>query len=306
MKRGTVVSIGTFDGVHLGHQTILRELRLQAKAHSLSSLVYAFSVPPRWALQGDKARYLLLPTSLKLDVLGNSADIVHPATFESVRCMEPKEFIETVLIKQLHARVIVEGKSFRFGRDRSGDLGTLQALGSQKGLKVVPVPPIMVGDEAVSSTRIREAIRAGDFQTARDCLGRPPVLVGPVVHGDQLGGGEIGFPTANLAIDPHVLLPNPGIFLVHALGKTLRASGLLYIGSRPTLAQSEQRCEVHLLDFADRPLYDEVLRIHLLKRIRDDEAFSSLDALRSQIEADIETAHMLLPGYPLIEERISS
>lgn len=305
MKRGTVVSIGTFDGVHLGHQAILRELRLQAKAHSLSSLVYAFSVPPRWAMQGDKARYLLLPTSLKLDVLGKSADLVHPATFESVRSMEPEEFIETILIKQLHTQIIVEGETFRFGRGRSGDLETLRALGSQKGLKVIPVPPIMVGDEAVSSTRIREAIRAGDFQTAHDCLGRPPVLVGPVVHGDQLGG-KIGFPTANLAIDPHVLLPNPGIFLVHALGKTLRASGLLYIGSRPTLAQSEQRCEVHLLDFAARPLYDEVLRIHLLKRIRDDKAFPSLDALRSQIEADVETAHTLLPSYPLIEELISS
>ena len=305
MKRGTVVSIGTFDGVHLGHQAILRELRLQAEAHSLPSLVYAFSVPPRWVLRGNEERYLLFPTSLKLDVLAKSADLVHPATFESVRSMEPEDFIETVLIKQLRAHVIVEGESFRFGRDRSGDLGTLRTLGSQKGLKVITVPPVMVGDEAASSTRIREAIRSGDFQTARDCLDRPPVLIGPVVHGDQLGG-KIGFPTANLAIDAHILLPDPGIFLVHVLGETLRASGLLYIGSRPALAQSEQRCEVHLLDFANRPLYGETLEIHLLKRIRDDRAFPSLDALRSQTADDVESARTLLPSYPLIEERISS
>ena len=305
MKRGTVVSIGTFDGVHLGHQAILRELRLQAEAHSLPSLVYAFSVPPRWVLRGNEERYLLFPTSLKLDVLAKSADLVHPATFESVRSMEPEDFIETVLIKQLRARVIVEGESFRFGRDRSGDLGTLRTLGAQKGLKVITVPPVMVGDEAASSTRIREAIRSGDFQTARDCLDRPPVLIGPVVHGDQLGG-KIGFPTANLAIDSHILLPAPGIFLVHVLGETLRASGLLYIGSRPTLAQSEQRCEVHLLNFANRPLYGEDLEIHLLKRIRDDRAFPSLDALRSQIADDVESARTLLPSYPLLEERISS
>jgi len=305
MKRGTVVSIGTFDGVHLGHQAILRELRIQAEAHSLSSLVYAFSVPPRWALRGREDRYLLLPATLKLDALKKSADIVHPVSFESVRSMEPEDFIETVLIKQLHARVIVEGETFRFGRNRSGDLETLQSLGSKKGLKVIPVPPVMIGDKAASSTRIREAIRVGDFQTACDCLGRPPVLIGPVVHGDQLGG-KIGFPTANLSIDPHVLLPNPGIFLVHALSETFRAKGLLYIGSRPTLEQSKQRCEVYLLDFPDRPLYGEVLEIHLLAHIRDDHAFPSLDALRSQIEADVETGRALLPDYPRIEERISS
>ena len=305
MKRGTVVSIGTFDGIHLGHQAILRELRHQAEAHSLSSLVYAFTVPPRWAPRGDEERYLLLPTTLKLDLLGKSADLVHPAAFESVQFMEPEDFIETVLIKQLHARVIVEGDSFRFGRNRSGDLETLRTLGDQKGLDVVCVPPVMVGDEASSSTRIREAIRSGDFQTARACLGRSPVLRGPVVHGDQLGR-KLGFPTANLDIDPHVLLPRPGIFLVHALGETLRANGLLYIGSRPTLGHGEQRCEVHLLDFADRPLYGEVLEIHLLKRIRNDLAFPSLDTLRTQIEADITTARKLCLNHASIEERISS
>jgi len=305
MKRGTVVSIGTFDGIHLGHQAILRELRLQAQAHSLPSLVYAFSVPPRWALQGDKKRYLLFPTPLKIAELEKSADLVHSVTFETVRSMGPEDFIETVLIKQLDARVIVEGESFKFGQNRSGDLETLKSIGANKGLKVVSVPPVMIEDEAASSTRIRDAVRLGDIQTAYDCLGRSPILLGPVIRGDQLGS-KMGFPTANLAIDPHILLPDPGIFLVHVLGETLRASGLLYIGSRPTLARSEQRCEVHLLDFPDRPLYDQVLEVHLLRRIRDDRAFASLDALRSQIRADVETGRALLPDYPRIEERISS
>jgi riboflavin kinase / FMN adenylyltransferase len=306
MKRGTVVSIGTFDGIHLGHQAILRELRLQAKGHSLSSLVYAFSVPPRWALRGDEEeRYLLLTTALKVNLLDQSADLVHSSTFESVRSMDPEDFIETVLINQLRARVVVEGESFRFGRNRTGDLGALQSLGAKRGLEVISVPPVMVGDEAASSTRIRNAIRTSDFQTARDCLGRSPILVGTVVRGDQLGR-KMRVPTANLDIDPHVLLPNPGIFLVHALGQSIRASGLLYIGSRPTFEQSESRCEVHLLDFSDRQLYGEVMEIHLLQRIRDDRSFPSLGALRSQIEADIETARKLLPGFPLIEQRISS
>jgi len=305
MKQGTVVSIGTFDGVHLGHQAILRELRRQAETHALPSLVYAFSVPPRWALRGDKERYLLLPTATKLALLDQSADRIHPATFESVQSMSPEDFIESVLIKQLQARVIVEGESFRFGRDRAGDLETLRSLGSQNGLDVVCVPPVIVGDEAASSTRIRNAVRAGDFQTARACLGRSPVLHGPVIQGDRLGS-ELGFPTANLAIDPHVLLPQPGIFLVHALGQSWTANGLLYIGSRPTLGQGEQRCEIHLLDFDNRPLYGEIMEIHLLATIRNDQAFASLDALQAQIARDVEFARANLPSYPLIEERISS
>ena len=305
MKQGTVVSIGTFDGVHMGHQAILHELRHQAETRSLSSLVYAFSVPPRWVLRGDEERYLLLPTALKLSLLGQSADVVRPVAFESIQSMGPAEFIETVLIKQLHARVVVEGESFRFGRDRAGDLNALRLLGSRMGLDVVGVPPVMIGAEASSSTRIRDAIRSSDFQTACACLGRSPILRGQVVRGDKLGS-RLGFPTANLGIDPHVLLPQPGIFLIHALGETLRANGLLYIGSRPTLGQNEQRCEVHLLDFPARPLYGEVLEIRLLALIRHDHTFPSLDALRTQIAADVATARKLCLDYPSIEERIGS
>lgn len=305
MKQGTAVSIGTFDGVHLGHQAILRELRHQAQTHALRSLVYAFSVPPRWVLCGGENRYLLLPTSLKLNVLARSVDVVHPTSFEDVRSMSPQEFIKTVLIKQLNARVIVEGETFRFGRDRSGDLGTLRSLGSQMGLDVVSVLPVIADHDTVSSTRIRKSVQAGDFHTASVCLGRPPILLGTVVHGDQIGG-ELGYPTANLALDPHILLPHSGIFLVHAYGENVRASGLLYIGTRPTLGSGTLRCEVHLLDFPERSLYEEALEIHMLERIRDDRAFPSLDTLRSQIEADVATTRRLLPGYPFTEQRISS
>ncbi len=305
MKHGTVVSVGTFDGVHLGHQAILHELRCQAKIHALPSLVYAFSVPPRWAIRRNEDRYLLLPASLKLDLLRDSVDIVHPVSFKTVCPMDPEEFVAAVLIEQLDARTIVEGETFRFGRDRSGDLGTLKSLGAQMGLDVISVPPVMVADEPASSTRIRESIRSGDFHTARLCLGRSPVLLGTVVRGDHLGG-KLGYPTANLSIDPHVLLPHPGIFLVHAYGRDIRSSGLLYIGSRPTLGSRDLRCEAHLLDFPERPLYDEVLEIHLLEKIRDDRAFPSLDVLRSQIGSDIAFARRLLSGYPLSEKRISS
>jgi riboflavin kinase/FMN adenylyltransferase len=201
--------------------------------------------------------------------------------------------------------VVVEGETFRFGRNRSGDLRTLKEVGPQLGLEVVGLPPIMVDNAAVSSTRIRESIRAGDFPTARACLGRSPVLSGIVVPGDQLGG-ELGAPTANLAIDTHILLPRSGIILVHVYAGDILASGLLYIGRRPTLGHGESRCEVHILDFPHRSLYGERLEIHLLEKIRDDRAFQSLDALRAQIASDIAMARKLAPRYPMGEERIVS
>ncbi|MFC2083022.1 riboflavin biosynthesis protein RibF [Candidatus Bipolaricaulota bacterium] len=305
MRQGTAVSIGTFDGVHVGHQAILRELELQADTYALQSLVYAFSVPPRWAMCGGMNRYLLLPTSLKLELLGRSVSIVHPASFEDVRSMSPAKFIEQVLIGELNARVIVEGEAFRFGRDRMGDLDTLRSLGTEMGLEVVSVPPIIEGDTTVSSTRIRESVRSGDFHTAGLCLGRPPLVLGRVVRGDQIGG-TLGFPTANLEVDPHILLPRPGIYLIHAYGESIRAAGLLYIGSRPTLGGGCLRCEVHLLDFPERSLYGAVLEIHLLEEIREDRAFPSLDSLRSQIEMDVTSARRLLAGYPMKGERIGS
>lgn len=305
MKQGTVVSVGTFDGIHLGHQAIVGELSRQARFHALPSLVYAFSVPPRWVMRADRGRYLLLPESVKLNLLRDSVDIVHPASFETVRTMDPAEFVANVLIGQLNARVIVEGERFRFGRDQAGDLGMLRSLGAQMGLDVISVARVTVDDEAASSTRIRASVRTGDFRCARLCLGRWPLLLGTVVRGDRLGG-KIGYPTANLSIDPHVLLPHAGIFLVHVYGKDIRSNGLLYIGTRPTLGSEDLRCEVHLLDFPSRPLYDAVLEIHLLDKIRDDRAFESLDELRFQIKADIAIARRLLPEFPLSEKRISS
>jgi len=305
MKQGTVVSIGTFDGVHLGHQAILREVRDQARNRSLSSLAYAFSLPPRWAMNGDDERLLLLPTSAKLRVLQTFVDVTYSAQFDAVRSMDPEEFVETVLIKELNARVIVEGETFRFARNRCGDLGTLISIGQQHGLDVISVPPIMIDSAAASSTRIRDAIRCGDIHSARSCLGRSPMLCGKVKQGDKLGKA-LGYPTANLDIDPHVLLPPDGIYLVHVYGNDILTDGLLYIGSRPTLDDDEMRCEVHLLESPSRPLHSEWLETHVLEKIRDDCAFASLSALRTQIEADVTEARRHLSDYPLREQRISS
>ena len=305
MKQGTVVTIGTFDGMHLGHQTILREVRAQAQALALPSHAYAFSSPPRWAHSLIDEQYLLLPKAVKRELIETFVDATHPATFESVRFMEPEEFVISVLVEQLNARVVVEGETFRFGRHRRGDLDTLRSIGRDKGIDVIGVPPVLIGQEVVSSTRIRDLLRSGDIRGASACLGRPPLVQGHVVRGDQLGG-QLGFPTANLATEPHILLPMAGIYLVHASGPGILANGLLYVGTRPTLGGRAPRCEVHLLDFSYRTLYGETLMLQILEKIRSDRAFPTLGALRDQIDQDVSTARHLLSEYPLDGERISS
>ncbi len=305
MNCDAVVTIGTFDGVHAGHAAILDEVRRQADRHGIPAIAYAFRHPPRWAQRGHGERYLLLPVSVKMELLQRSVERVVIAPFDEVRGMSPASFVRRTLRERLHARIVVEGESFRFGRDRAGDVETLRSVGRGLDLDVVSVPPVSVEDQPVSSTRIRDALERADLSTARACLGRHPLLVGTVTRGDGVGT-SLGFPTANLLLDPHVLLPPDGIYAVHAFGVGFRTGGLLYLGRRPTFDDPSHRCELFLFDVADCDLYGESIEVHLLERIRDDRAFPSLQALRSQIASDVRSARSLLPRHSPMGERFSS
>ncbi len=305
MKRGAVVSIGTFDGVHLGHRAILQKVHHLAVQRNLRSMAYAFTVPPRWVMRGDGGRYLLLPSEKKLALLRQDVDEVVPAAFNEVRNLEPEAFVRRILLQELHAKAVVEGDSFRFGRGQSGDLETLRTVARSFDIDVVRVPSVFVDGEAVSSTRVRSAIWRRDFAQARACLGRPPMLLGTVIHGDRLGE-KIGYRTANLQLDPHILSPPSGIYYVHVFGPELHAPGLLYIGTRPTLGGGSLRYEVHVHEHSNLTLYGQQLELHLLDLIREDRLFSSLDQLREQIAIDIAQARERAPSFPLNDERISS
>lgn len=298
MDRETAVSIGTFDGVHVGHVALLQELSAQARTRALTSLLLTFTLPPR-AETSDAPphRHLLMPLPARLALLRRHVDHIQTATVESVRDLSPEGFTRAVLVGRLHARLVVEGASFRFGCGRSGDVGTLSRLGEELGFDVISLPSVFVDREPVSSTRIRLAVQQGDLRLAQRCLGRPFALFGPVVHGDQLGT-SLGYPTANLAVDPLVLLPPNGVYAVHAWGKGPPADGLLYIGHRPTLGGHDLRCEVHLLDAPDGSLYDQLMEVHVLERVREDRAFSSLIELQAQIALDITAGRKILARHP--------
>jgi riboflavin kinase / FMN adenylyltransferase len=263
------VAIGTFDGVHRGHRAAIEA----AVASGLRSAVVTFTPHPRTVLGYEVQLISSLERRIELiEALGPDDLVVLEFTPELAR-REPEEFVAEVL-DPLGTRIVVAAESFRFGKGRRGDLALLR----ERGLEVREVPLV----EGVSSTRIRELLREGDVAPAARLLGRPPELEGPVVGGDQRGG-TLGFPTANLAPDPALLVPAHGIYAGAALGHRAAIS----IGVNPHYGGRERRVEAFLLDFHD-DLYGRTLRIELWKKLREERAFASEEDLIRQISRDVE------------------
>jgi len=299
--RGAVVSIGVFDGVHLGHQAILAANLVRARALGAESTVVTFAGHPKQVLLGRAPRTL---TSLehRLELFA-AAGIEHTLVLEfdeRLRQLGAEPFVRQVLIDGLGARAFVLGFDSKFGRDRLGTPELLRAL----GFDVTVVDKVQVGQRAVSSTAIREAVELGDLPAAQAMLGRPVSVLGRVVHGAALGR-ELGFPTANIEPD-HELEPPPGVYygwarVVRTAAGAAAAIGapvaaVANIGSRPTLTPglpARPRLEAHLLDFSG-DLYGATLEVRFVGRLRSEQKFQSLDALRQQIAADVRAARALL------------
>jgi riboflavin kinase/FMN adenylyltransferase len=265
------VAIGTFDGVHLGHRAAIEA----AVATGLRSAVVTFTPHPRTVLGYDVQLISSLERRIELiEAIGPDELVVLEFTPELAR-REPEEFVAEML-DPLGTRVVVASESFRFGKGRRGDIALLR----ERGLEVKEVPVV----EGVSSTRIRELLRDGDVAAAARLLGRPPEVEGPVVGGDQRGG-TLGFPTANLAPDPALLVPAHGIYAGTALGHRAAIS----IGVNPHYGGRERRVEAFLLDFHG-DLYGQTLRIELWQRLRDERAFGSEEELIRQIALDVEAS----------------
>jgi riboflavin kinase/FMN adenylyltransferase len=265
------VAIGTFDGVHRGHRAAIEE----AIATGLRSAVVTFDPHPRRVLGYDVELVMTLERRIELiGAIGPDELLVLEFTSELSR-LEPEAFVGAVL-EPLGARVVVAAESFRFGKGRRGDVELLRRL----GLEVRDVPVV----EGVSSSRVRELLRSGDVVGAAGLLGRPVEVEGLVVSGDQRGG-TLGFPTANIAVEPGLLVPANGIYAGEASGYRAAAS----IGVNPHYGGTERRIEAFLLDF-EGDLYGERLRLELWQRLRDERAFESEKDLIREIAADVEAA----------------
>jgi riboflavin kinase / FMN adenylyltransferase len=291
------LTIGNFDGVHLGHQAMLERLRQEAAARALPAAVMTFEPHPREFFAPDQAPTRLSSLREKLDVLaalGVDRTYVCRFTYDLART-PPEAFVERVLARGLAVRWLLVGDDFRFGARRAGDFKLLQALAPTSGYEVESISSVTVAGQRVSSTAIREALAAGDLDLAAQLLGRPYSISGRVVAGERLGR-TLGFPTANIRMR-HNRPPLQGIFAVrvHGIGSG-PLLGAASLGVRPTIhAKGAPTLEVYILDF-DADIYGRHVRVDFLRKLRDEEKFADVETLRRQIARDVEDVRRVFAG----------
>ncbi len=299
---GAVMTIGNFDGIHLGHREIFRRVVASARRIGGTSVVFTFVPHPLKVLAPEKAPRLINTTEEKERLIEASCiDVLVAAPFtREFAALPAGSFVKEVLVDRIGLRRLVVGYDYAFGRGREGNVDFLRARGRELGFEVEVLGPIRQGGEVYSSTGIRQQVEAGEVREVVRSLGRHYSLEGVVVHGAKRGKG-LGFPTANLVPDKD-LLPRAGVYAVKVRrGETL-LDGVANIGSNPTFDGRETGVEVHLLDFAG-DLYGERLRVYFLERLRDERRFDGPTALKAAIAADVERARPLLAAARLVEYR---
>ncbi|WP_131779448.1 bifunctional riboflavin kinase/FAD synthetase [Legionella bozemanae] len=291
--KGVVATIGNFDGVHLGHQNLIRTLENKANDLKLPLVLILFEPQPREYFQQEKAPARLSSLREKLDVLRSyQIDYIYCFKFNnSLAQTSADDFARTYLFSTLNVKYLLVGEDFRFGKNREGDVSLLKKLGSEYACDISIYSNFCINENRISSTRIRTALQHGDLNTAAKYLGRPYSICGRVLHGDGRGR-QWGIPTANLALHRYSL-PLQGVFVVRVRIASQMVYGVANIGRRPTVDGSKNILEVHLFDF-ERSIYGELMQVFFLHKLRDEVKFTSVDALIAQIYDDIAVAKEFL------------
>jgi riboflavin kinase/FMN adenylyltransferase len=285
-----VLTIGTFDGVHLGHRKIIARLHDLAKTINGESVIFTFDPHPRKVVAPDETNLRLLTTLEEKIVLFEQSGIDHliiyPFTTEFSQ-MTYEEFVEKVLVGQIHTKFLVVGYDHKFGKNRQGDFEFLQKCATRYDFQIEKLDVLLMNEAHVSSTKIREAVQQGDFETANAFLGYPFTLHGTVVEGQKLGR-KIQFPTANIeASDPDKIIPGYGVYAVKVNIGRQTFQGMLNIGSRPTVNNNadHRSIEVHIFDF-DSDIYGEQIELVFFHKLREEQKFPSIEALKEQLAKD--------------------
>lgn len=286
-NKKTVVTIGTFDGVHLGHQKIIDKIILNAKESSCESLILTFFPHPRMVLKGESDIKLLNTIDEKIVLLQKMGlqNLIIQTFDTEFSELSAEEFIEKMLLNRLNIQKIIIGHDHRFGKNRSANIDDLILFGAKYGFEVEEIPAETINEVSVSSTKIRNAILAGNIPLANEYLGYEYFLTGTVLQGRQLGR-TIGFPTANIHIDENYkLIPKTGVYIVKSIlnGKTV--FGMMNIGTRPTVGGESLSIEVHYLNFQE-DLYAQKITVSLLQYVRGEQKFGSVALLQEQLEKD--------------------
>lgn len=292
----SALTIGNFDGVHRGHQAMLARVKRAALERGLPACVLTFEPHPREFFTPAEAPARLTPMHIKLELLEAAGiDHAHVARFNAqFALLSPERFVEEVLVKGLGCAWLLAGRDFRYGAKRAGDFAALESAAARHGFTLEPMPEVTLAGERISSSAVRAALAAGEVERAASLLGRPFAISGHVAHGDKLGR-ELGFATANIPLEPG-RVPVHGIFVVEAVGVEAGAQGtkpwpgVASVGARPTVkANGAMVLDVHLFDFAGE-LYGQRLEVSFLAKLREEEKYPGLDALRAAIARDVARA----------------
>ena len=306
LRNGSTVTVGSFDGVHRGHQAVLEEIDRRARLAGRASVLVTFDPHPLEVVNPEAAPPLLTTGPERLEILALSPlDYVLLVRFDRhLASLTPEEFVRDVLLERCGVRELVIGHDHGFGRGRSGDVDTLRRLGASHGFEVDVVPAVDFGGQPVSSSRIRRAVAGGDLASAAAMLGRPYGVVGRVGQGERRGR-LLGVPTINLSeLSPRKLLPPDGVYAVRVEWRGGGAGGMMNQGPRPTFHDGRRVLEAHIFDF-DGDLYGEWVRIEWVERLRDIERFGSLDQLQQQLERDRAQALAALAAASTTPRRIT-
>lgn len=297
---GSIITLGNFDGLHLGHQELIRKIILRAEETGGLSMVVTFRPHPLKILAPEKCPPLISIYEEKIELLeklGIDVLVKIPFTLD-FSAMGPRDFVKDILVDLLGAKEIFVGYNYRFGKGRKGNIQMLRDLGSELGFIVREVEQVSLNGEVISSTRIRQLLINGEVEHAARLLGRPYALCGIVVKGDGRGRG-LGFPTANI-VSRHSIIPSNGVYAVRLFVRDKYYNGIVNIGLRPTFDAKSMAIEVHIFDF-DEDIYGEELTVYFANKIREEKKFQNAEALIRQINADITNAKEILLLQPIAE-----
>jgi len=287
------VALGNFDGVHLGHREILRRTVATAHAKGREAIVYTFDPHPRIVLQKVPEVPRIATAEERVEILEElGLDVLILAEFtKEFAAQSPQEFVHNILVEELGTGHLFIGENYRFGRDRAGTPETLKEMAVEIGFTVHVVPPVIIGDTLVSSSRIRECLSEGRVGQANRLLGRFFTMQGKVIHGHQRGKG-LGYPTANIKPEAK-LLPPEGVYAVFCRVRGSMHPGVMNIGRNPTFKDRRRSYEVHILDFHEE-IYGDTLKVHVVERLRPEMTFSGVEELKAQIGLDCQQGRRVL------------
>lgn len=294
-KKSTIITIGTFDGVHLGHQKILKKLNIEAENNGLESSVLTFFPHPRTVLNPNFSLKLINTIEERISLFKKSKIdnlIVHPFTKEFSE-LDSEDYVKNILVDQLKAKIVLIGYDHKFGKNRTADINNLKEYGIKYNFEVIEIKAEEINDIAISSTKIRNSIKEGDIQLTNSYLGYEFSFFGKVVKGNSIGK-TLGFPTANIKIGTDLkLIPKNGVYLISTIMNQKIIFGMMNIGIKPTTNENIKSIEVNLFDF-NQDLYDTNITIYIKQFLREEIKFDSLNELKLQIEKDKITCNSII------------